>query len=62
MATTKKPAFRVLIARDEKDAQLIRVGALWPSKNDTLTGEVDLISAKYRLVVVPYKEGDEAAD
>ena len=60
--TSQKPAYRVLIARDEKDAQLIRVGALWHSKNDSLTGDIDLISGKFRLVIVPYKEGDEAAN
>ena len=60
MATPKKPAFRVLIARDEKDAPLTRVGALWHGKNDSLTGDIDLISQKFRLVIVPYK--DEPAD
>jgi hypothetical protein len=57
--STNKPSHRVLIARDDKDAQLIRVGALWPGKNDSLSGDIDLIFGKFRLVIVPVRDDED---
>jgi uncharacterized protein (DUF736 family) len=58
--SNNKPTHRVLIARDGKAEKLLEVGALWPGKNGSLSGEIDLIVGKLRLVVVPARERDQA--
>jgi len=63
MATKDKPAFRVFLQRDGKDAQLVRCGALWKGKNDSLTGRVDILgfSEPLRILVLPNRPDDEVA-
>lgn len=58
--TTNKPTHRVLLSRDGKGEKLIEVGALWPGKNDSMSGDVDLIVGKFRLVIVPNKDKADA--
>ena len=54
-----RPSHRILITRGEKDDSLIEVGALWPGKNDSLSGDIELIVGKFRLVIVPNRKADD---
>ena len=57
--SNNKPTHRVLLSRDGKGEKLIEIGALWPGKNDSFSGDVDLIVGKFRLVIVPNRSTDE---
>jgi hypothetical protein len=55
---SNKPTHRVLVGRDGKGEKLREIGALWPAKNDSLAGEIDLVVGKLRLVILPARERD----